>query len=304
MWELARRQLGLLTRSQVIAVVGRRQLDRLVAAGQLERIRPRVYAVAGAPRTYEQAVLAAVLAAGEFAWASHRTAARLYSLRVPSPVAIDVLTLPNHRMRLDGVDQHRNQSLDTRHLARAGAVPATSVAKTLIDCTPWLPGRKLTQAVDDARRRKLVTYEQVERAHAEVDKGPRTGRHLVLPLRPVVADRHDAGGSDRELDVRGILRAAGVPLPVQQHPVFVAGKWRHLDHAYPEPLIYLEFDGFAEHGLIRETFDDDRERDPELALLGWLGIRYTSNTRPSDLVSRVTRALAARAACVLGSDAP
>lgn len=296
LWELARRQLGLLTKAQAVQLVSRDTWQGLRDRGHVLPIRRGVWVVAGAPRTYAQAVLAAVLAAGELAWASHRTAARLYGLRVPSPTAIDVLTLPNRRLRMDGVDHHRNQSLDTHDLGRAGFVPATTVAKTLVDCTPWLPGKQLTPAVDDARRRKLATYDELERARVEVDKGRRTGRHLVVPLRPVVADRHDPGGSDRELDVRGILRAAGLPLPEQQHPVFVAGKWRFLDHAYPPSKIYLEFDGFAEHGLIRETFDDDRERDPELALLGWLGIRYTSNTRPEDLISRVSRALATRAA--------
>lgn len=296
LWDLARRQLGLITRAQALQLVSKWDLQRLVADGHLITIRRGVFADAGAPATYEQAVLSAVLAAGEQAWASHRTAARLYRLKVPPPEAIDVLTLPDVRVRLEGVDQHRNQVLPMRDLGRAGTIPATTVAKTLVDCTPWLPGIRLTHAVDDARRRKLVTYDEVAAAHAEIDKGRRTGRHKVVSLRPVVADRHDAGGSDRELDVRSVLRRAGLPLPEQQHPVFVAGRWRFLDHAYPAPMIYLEFDGWSEHGLIRSTFDDDRERDAELALLGWLAIRYTSNTRPEDLVSRVRRALAARAA--------
>jgi hypothetical protein len=172
----------------------------------------------------------------------------------------------------------------------------TSVARTLVDCTTWLPGQLLGVAVDDARRRGLLRTRELEAAHAEVDEGPRTGRRKVVPLRAVLADRHDAGGSDRELDVLGILRQAGLPEPVQQHPVHVARQQRYLDYAYPEHRIYLEFDGFAEHGLIRSTFDDDRERDAELALLGWVGLHFTSNTRIPDLVSRVERALRARSA--------
>lgn len=296
MWDVARRQLGLLTRTQILRWVGRRELDRLVARKQLERVRPRVYAVAGAPRTYPQAVLAAVLSAGEFAWASHRTGARLYGLRVPPPDSIDVLTLPHQRLRMEGVTHHRSAPIPTTDLGAAGVVPALTVARTLVDCVPWLPGRALGAAIDDARRRGLVTYEEVGRALANLDRGPRTGRHRVVPLRPVVADRHDAGGSHRELDVRAVLSAAGLPLPAQQHPVLVAGRWRSLDHAYPDIKVYLEFDGFSEHGLIRSTFDDDRERDAELTLLGWLGIRYTSNTRPEDLVRRVRSARELRAA--------
>lgn len=295
-WELARRQLGLITWAQATQLASPDVIRTTIARGHLERFRRGVYVVAGSPRTYEQAVLAALLAAGDQAWASHRTAARLHGLKVPPPAAIDVLTLPNRRVALDGVDHHRNKVLPLRDLGRVGAIPVTTVAKTLVDCAPWLPGLRLTRAIDDARRRKLVAYEEVALALAEIDKGRRTGRHLVVPLRPVVADRHDPGGSDLELDIRRVLRGAGLPLPVQQHPVLVAGRWRFLDHAYPAERIFLEFDGFAEHGMIRETFDDDRERDAELALLGWLGIHFTSNTRPADLVRRVRRALRARAA--------
>jgi hypothetical protein len=39
------------------------------------------------------------------------------------------------------------------------------------------------------------------------------------------------------------------------------------------------------------VFDDDRDRDSELALLGWLKLGITSNTRESDLVRRVMLAL-------------
>jgi hypothetical protein len=118
-------------------------------------------------------------------------------------------------------------------------------------------------------------------------------------MRPVLALRLEGqheGGSDRELAVLDVLRDAGLPRPVQQHPIEVAGRTRYLDYAYVEPMIYLEFDGFAEHGLIRTTFDDDRARDAELALLGWLGLHFTSATTPDELASRVARALAARAA--------
>jgi hypothetical protein len=296
LWKLARRQLGLLTRAQAIQLVTVGQFRHLTRSGHLRQARRGIWAVAGTPPSYEQAVLAALLAGGGDAWASHRTAARLWQLRVPPPSAIDVLTLPNRRLHLDGVDHHRNKLIVVGDVTALGGVPLTSVARTLVDCTPWLRGRRLTAAVDDARRRGLLDPDDLAAAHAAVDEGPRTGRHLVVPLRSVIADRHDAGGSERELDVLRVLRRAGVPLPVQQHPVTVAGRRRFLDYAYPEQLVYLEFLGFSEHGLLRSVFDDDSEREAELALLGWLGLPVTSNTRPADLVDRVRRALAQRAA--------
>lgn len=266
LWKLARRQLGLITRAQALQLVTEAQFEHLARRGHLRRRRRGVWAVAGMPETYEQTVLAAVLAAGDDAWGAQRTAARIWDLRVPPPIAIDVLTMPNRRVRMDGVAHHRNELIVTSDVTVHKGVPVTSVARTLVDCMPWLPGRALRAAVNDARRRKLVTLEDVEAAHAAVDEGPRTGRHLVRPMRPLLTVRDLPGGSDRELDVLDILRAARLPLPVQQFPVVLAGRQRYLDYAYPDRKIYLEWDGFQEHGLMRDTFDDDRARDAELAL--------------------------------------
>jgi len=85
-------------------------------------------------------------------------------------------------------------------------------------------------------------------------------------------------------------------LPVQQFPVVVAGRQRFLDYAYPHEKVFLEWDGYDEHVLNREVFDDDRDRDGELELMGWLGLHFTSRTTATTVVSRVTRALALRAA--------
>lgn len=298
-FEIARRQLGLITWAQAIQLVSPMVLRRMVREGTLERVRTGVYAVGGMPPSYARSVLAALLAAGDRAWASHRTAARLWGLRVPQPEQIDVLTLPDRRIRLDGVAHHRNQLIVHADVTIHEAVPITSVARTLVDCLPWLPASAAGRAVDDALRRGLLTVAALEAAHASVDEGRRTGRRLVRPMRPVLRDRLAGqlpGGSDRELDVLRILRRAGLPLPTQQYRVVVGGRERVLDYAYPVVKLYLEFDGFAEHGVVRSTFDDDRERDAELALAGWLGLRFTSNTRPADLVRRVDMALRQRAA--------
>src|SRR3954453_5633190 len=92
-WTIARRQLGLITRAQALQLVSEDQLRTLLARGHLVRRRRGVYASAGTPETYEQAVLAAALAAGDGSWSSHLTAGRVWRLRTPPPYAIDVLTL-------------------------------------------------------------------------------------------------------------------------------------------------------------------------------------------------------------------
>jgi hypothetical protein len=296
LWTLARHQLGLFTTAQAVQLVSPARIRTLQRRGHIEVFRRGVWVVAGSPRTWRQGVLGALLAAKDDAWASHRTMARIHGLLVPPPTAIDVLTLPNRRLHLEGVAHHRNLLVVTTDVVAVGPIRGTSVARTLVDCMPFLPGQMLPRAVNDALRRRLVTREDLQAAHAAVDEGPRTGRHLVRPMRPLLQVADLPGGSDLELRVLELLRKADVPLPVQQFRIEVAGRVRYLDYAYPDKRIYLEFDGFGEHGQLREVFDDDRDRDGELGLLGWLGLHFTSRTREHDVVSRVRRALDQRAA--------
>lgn len=74
----------------------------------------------------------------------------------------------------------------------------------------------------------------------------------------------------------------------------VGGRRRLLDYAYPEALVGLEWDGFAEHGKIRSTFDDDRLRGNDLALAGWLMLHFTSRTPAAHIVQRTLATLAQR----------
>jgi very-short-patch-repair endonuclease len=76
----------------------------------------------------------------------------------------------------------------------------------------------------------------------------------------------------------------------------VSGRSRRLDFAYPEERIAIEFDGFAEHGLLRSTFDDDRVRGNALALAGWLVLHFTSRSSAAEIADRTREALALAAA--------
>jgi hypothetical protein len=296
---MAATQFGLFTREQARSLdVSPRVLDRLTAQGAVELVRRGVFAIAGSPHSYQRTVLAALLSAGD-AWGSHRTAAKLQRLSAPAPDGIDVLTLPGRRLRQQGVVHHRSAEIRLVDLTRVDGIPVTAISRTLVDCLPWLGEVGFAKALDDAQRRGLMTSEQADEAHAHLDRGRRTGRHLVVPAREPLALRSAgqlAGGSERELDVLGILRAAGLPLPVQQHRVVVDGRRRFLDYAYVPEMVAIEWKGFAEHGLIRSTFDDDAIRDSELQLMGWLMLDVTSRTRPATLTRWVTQALEQRRA--------
>src|SRR5690242_16501161 len=78
---IASKQFGLVTRDQALAAgLSEDAIGRRVRSGRWVRLHPNVYRLAGAPDTWEQRILAAVLAAGPTAIASHLSAAVLWQV--------------------------------------------------------------------------------------------------------------------------------------------------------------------------------------------------------------------------------
>lgn len=290
----AARQHGLVSRAQARAAgLTDRQVDRRLRSGRWTAARRGVLRVAGAPCTEEQVVMAACLAAGPAVVASHLTAARLWRLRLPDPESLELTTPPRRRLRVDGVQQHRFTQLVADDVHRLRGIPVTSPARTLVDCSGRVGPDQLGRVVDDALRRRLVRLPDLVRCHARVTSGrrPTAAMGRVLDER---APGYDPGGSDRELQVLRTLVAAGLPAPVQQHPVVVGARSFRLDLAYPRAGIAIEFDGWDAHGTF-EAFHGDRERSRLLVAAGWRLVHVTARTRPADLVRDVRALLLRRA---------
>lgn len=289
---LAERQHGLITREQARRVgLSEGEIAWRLASGRWRRVRKGVFAIAGAPPSREQAILGACLIS-EGAVASHLTAGWLWGLQVPESSGIHVTTPPGIRLRHEGIVHHRRSPLALADLIRCKGIPVTTPARTLVDTSGLVRPGRLGSVVDDALRRKLVTLADLRACHFRVDTGP--GRRITVALRHVLAERqpgYDPGGSDRELWVKQVLVAAGLPVPVQQHRVWIGSRWFDLDLAYPPDLVGLEFDGWDTHGTFT-AFHRDRERTRLLVALGWTMLPVTAKTRPTDLVRDVRAALA------------
>jgi hypothetical protein len=290
---LGRKQLGLITTEQLLSCATHHEVEHLVELGGLEPLRRGVYRFAGAPESWEQHVLGACLAAGSDAVASFGSAGALWGLRGFDRSGIEI-TVPGRRNpRLADVVIHQSNHWGPEHIGRRHGVPTTSLARTLCDLTARVPPWRIGPLLDDSDRRGLVTVRQVERVFRALAT---KGRRRSTVMRAVLADRlagFEAGDSPREVDVAKVLVAAGLPRPVGQHVIRLERRPVHVDFAYAELKIAIEYDGWDAHRT-RGAFDEDRARDNELEVLGWIVLRFTSRWKRSEIVATVRAARAAR----------
>ncbi|PLS75928.1 MAG: hypothetical protein CYG61_05170 [Actinobacteria bacterium] len=127
---MAGAQYALITRHQLVqSGVSVHTVKRWLVEGRLQLVHPTVYRMVGAPVSWEQRMLAAVLAAGRGVVASHRAAARLWGLVDDDGVEI---TVPENRwVRLAGVRVHRSRDMAPRWVSRRGPIPVTNPLRVM-----------------------------------------------------------------------------------------------------------------------------------------------------------------------------
>jgi hypothetical protein len=290
-------QHGLVTHEQVMeAGLSYSALRHRVASGRLVKAGHRVYAVPGAPATWERSALAACLGAGRGAVLSHRSAATAWQFPLPGTeiVHIAVLARSSARYSTPGVQVHTTRSLSPVDRTTIGRLPVTTIARTLVDLAGGLEPEPLARVVEDVLGKRMVTPERVAEALGRAGM-PRPGhRRLKEALGPWLSStRHDSAA---EGACRRILAGAGLPPPVAQYRVdggdgFVA----RLDFAWPLAKVALEVDGFRYHAN-PGPHERDSRRANRLAALGWTVLRTTPaelEHSPAALLSALRRRLVA-----------
>jgi very-short-patch-repair endonuclease len=292
----AARQHGVVTLDQMRdAGLSTRQAEHRVDIGQLERLHPAVFRVAGSVATFEQEVLAACLAIGGLVAASHRSGAWMWRCELPHAPVCEVTTSNPRSQRLSSVVVHRSLDLRADHVTVRAGIPTTHPMRLLVDLgaveRPWV----VEQVLDDLVGRKIVSIAGVR---AFLDSVAARGRSGVGVLREILDRRAgDDGFSRSRLEARliNLIDRVGLPALVFQHPVVLSGRNRRIDFALPDLKIAIEVDGYESHSRF-DVFQDDRARGNELELEGWTVLRFTWNQitrRPDYVVGVLRRALAA-----------
>lgn len=255
-------QHGLIARRQALALGLSPDRVRGMTERGLWTIDQRgVYGSAGAPRTPERAILAAVLAAGPDAMASHRSAAYLWDLidaEAFAEITVPRRAGPSPRRTV----VHRIADVDDAVRSVRRGVPVTNPLRTLVDLGSVLAMSDLRSAVHAAVARHLVTYSALE---AELDRLGKPGRHGVGPLRRVVTERFDRRRAPSVLEARTdrVIAMANIPAPEVERIAGPDGEYR-TDYRWRDVLLILEVKGFAAHGS-PEASAADIERELAIA---------------------------------------
>lgn len=291
---VAERQLGLFTWEQALDAGWYAQLlAARCRAGRVRRVAHGVYVFVGTPDSWERRLLAAVLATGPNAVASHESAAALHGFTHVAPRERARISVALSR-DLDAqrrVQKVHRVLLPPDHTTQIDCIPVTCFMRTLVDMSGHLDVPELAKNLDLGIVQGAV---DLGRLHAMLDElGPAPGRR-VRRLRRLLAQRgveaHRAE-SVKEIRLLRVLRAARVPVPVPQYRVTVAGTEYRFDGAYPDHRIGLEYLGWDPHRT-RSAFDHDFKRDRLLSLDGWSIYYFTSASSDAEIVATVTQALA------------
>ncbi|HEV2776877.1 MAG TPA: DUF559 domain-containing protein [Solirubrobacteraceae bacterium] len=260
-WQLA--ELGL----------GASGVRNRVATGRLHRVHSGVFAV-GHPRlTRNGRFMAAVLACGCGAYASHWCAAALLELGLGVRRLIDIAAPQSRGRTRNGIRVHTGATLLPQDVTLIDDIPCTSLARTLLDIAEAGTGREVERALDRAEQREILDMRAIDDV---LDRA--NGRRGAKLLRAVL-DEHRVGSTltrnDLEEAYLAVARAAELPPDgVNIWIPFPDGGGAEADFLYREQGLIVEVDGRDVHAT-RRAFHADRRRDQRLMLLGWRVVRFT-----------------------------
>jgi uncharacterized protein DUF559 len=256
---LATAQHGVVARRHLLALgFDRGAIERRIAAGRLHPLYRGVYAVGHKTLGRNARYLAAVLAAGDGAVLSHRSAGMLWGIHRSDAARIDVTvrrTCGFRSTRAIAVHRPRLPPAVTTH----AGIRVTTPGRTLQDLATAVPRRALEKAAEMAEALRLDVV--LDPDH------PGAGRLAD------VLERHDLERTTRsplEDEFLELCDRHGIPRPLVN--TYVEGF--EVDFVWPDARLIVETDGRTHHGTA-EAFERDRARDARLTAAGWRVVRFT-----------------------------
>jgi hypothetical protein len=297
--ERARKTLGLLTIRQLDALDVTRQRRRtLVARGTLVPLGRGVFRHCAWSASWEQTVLAAVLAAGPGAAASHLSAAALWRFEGMGRGPVEITVPVGRHPEPDRATVHRSRDLVAADIESRARIPMTTAARTLLDIAPLVDETRLEAALDHAERRGIIWRPHLRWRLEEL---ARQGRPGVRAVRQLLDRTEGRPLGDTWLEQEGLrlIAHAGLPVPRCQVKLRSAGGGiARVDLFWDEVRLVVELDGHGTHATRRDR-QAGAERAARLGLDGWRVVPFTYEDvteRPNYVVAMIRAYLSVTAA--------
>jgi hypothetical protein len=264
---LAGKQHGVVARRQLLALgFGARSIEHRIQRGRLYPVARGIYAVGWPRLTEERRWMAAVLACGEGAALSHRSAAALLGVGTERSGLVDVSVRRRCELRRAGMRIRGRPALAATDILLRDDIPVTAPARTLVDIAAELGPLAVERAVNDADKRDLIDPETLRVALERYagEPGVRPLRELLERLTFRLSD------SDLEIFFRPIAAAAGLPSPLSKQ--FVNGF--EVDFFWADLGLVVETDGLRYHRTPSSQARDAR-RDRAHVIAGMSPLRFT-----------------------------
>jgi hypothetical protein len=281
---IAARQHGQASHAQLLAAgLSPAGIRRRAAAGWIHRQHVGVYSIGHAGLTQRARWMAAVLAGGNEAVLSHRSAGALWGI-CPGGETPELTVARRNRRDTPGIVVHANRIRPGDTLLVDG-IRVTRVARTLLDLAEVLPLDQLVEAID---RATALRHLRPRLMSSMMRRSP--GRRGLKPLRQaLMVTRPQDVLTRSELERRAIGLLATTNLPRPEVNVRLHGRERDL--LWRPQRIVVELDGRDHHDKEKDT-----RRDTDLLALGYVTVRITWRQVVNDphwVVDRLTTVLGA-----------
>ncbi|MCV7193384.1 type IV toxin-antitoxin system AbiEi family antitoxin domain-containing protein [Mycolicibacterium brumae] len=253
-------QGGVVRTPQLLGIITRRDMQRLLRSGVLVKIRRGIYCI-GEPSLATR-LKALDLRCGEPVVPCLGTAAQFHGFNTENTRDIHVLNPEGHLLVPErGLIPHRREGAP---LLEVGGRLVTAPAWTAVEFARTLRRPRALAALDAALRSGTCDRDELARA-ARLQ----AGRRGIVKVRELVVLARPEPESPMESVVRLMIIDAGIPDPTLQLEIIDRDghTWR-VDFAWPEAMIALEYDGFEAHST-PDQIGRDRTKHEALTAMGW-----------------------------------
>lgn len=270
-------QHGVVSKEQVLATgMAEHQIRHRIRTGRWHVRTQNVYAVASAPRTWEQDLMAAVLGRPA-AVVSGRSAAALHGFPGFIRKGVPEVTVPCHvGTGPRGARVRRSIYFAGLSVVSVEGIPTTSPAESVFGVMDLVGAGRLERIVDAVLVADAAAGSELLDILDRVEKDRLRG---IRKLRPILLDRltdaHVPNESELEHMLDEVLRHPAIPPALSQHPLPWAPHTSHrVDRFISDWCLIVEADGRAWHSRSAD-FESDRERDNLAAASGIAVLRFT-----------------------------